>query len=97
MKGTYVNSDVGIILPTYCEAVNIEKSIDEIESLRLNACILVVDDSSPDGTSNVVRMLQKRYENILLLVRPKKLGLGKWVLHNAVFIRISSVVKVNNG
>jgi len=92
-----VNSDVGIILPTYWEAVNIEKLIDEIESLRLNACILVVDDSSPDGTSNVVRMLQKRYENILLLVRPKKRGLGKWVLHNAVFICISSVVKVNNG
>ena len=71
-----VNSDVGIILPTYCEAVNIEKLIDEIESLNLNACILVIDDSSHDGTSNVVRMLQKRYENILLLVRPKKLGLG---------------------
>lgn len=71
-----VNSNVGIILPTYCEAVNIEKLIDEIESLNLNACILVIDDSSPDDTSNVVRMLQKRYENILLLVRPKKLGLG---------------------
>jgi len=59
LKGTYVNSDVGIILPTYCEAANIEKLIDEIESLRLDACILVIDDSSPDGTSNVVRMLQR--------------------------------------
>lgn len=71
-----VDSNVGIILPTYCEAVNIEKLIVEIESLNLNACILVIDDSSPDGTSNVMRMLQNRYQNILLLVRPKKLGLG---------------------
>ena len=71
-----VNSDVGIILPTYCEAVNIEKLIVEIESLKLKACLLVIDDSSPDGTSNIVRMLQKKYENVLLLVRPRKLGLG---------------------
>lgn len=91
------NSHVKTILPTYCEAVNVEKLIDEIQSLELNACIPFIDDSSPDGISNVVRMLQKRYENILLLVRPKKLGLGTWVLHNAVFVRISPVVKVSNG
>jgi dolichol-phosphate mannosyltransferase len=71
-----VNSDVGIILPTYCEAANIEKLIAEIESLKLNVCILVIDDSSLDGTSNVVRRIQKNYPNILLFVRPRKLGLG---------------------
>jgi len=71
-----VNSHAGIIFPTYCEAANNEKLIDEIQSLKLNACIPVIDDSSPDGTSNIVQMLQKRYEKILLLVRPKKLGLG---------------------
>jgi len=71
-----MNSDVGIILPTYCEAANIEKLIDEIESLELNVCILVIDDSSLDGTSNIVRKIQNNYQNILLFIRPKKLGLG---------------------
>lgn len=71
-----IDSEVGIILPTYCEAVNIERLILEIERLKLNTCILVIDDSSPDGTSNAVQMIQKNYENVLLLVRPKKLGLG---------------------
>jgi len=71
-----INSDVGIILPTYCEAANIEKLIHEIESLELNACVLVIDDSSLDGTSNVVRKIQKNHQNVLLFVRPKKLGLG---------------------
>jgi len=75
-ENSRINSDVGIILPTYCEAANIEKLIHEIESLELNACILVIDDSSLDGTSNVVRKIQKNYQNVLLFVRPRKLGLG---------------------
>jgi dolichol-phosphate mannosyltransferase len=71
-----MNSDVGIILPTYCEAANIEKLINEIEELELDARILVIDDSSLDGTSNVVRKIQRNYRNVLLFVRPRKLGLG---------------------
>ena len=71
-----VNSQIGVILPTYCEAQNIEKLIAEIEALPLNASILVIDDSSPDGTADAVRKLQSQYSNILLHVRPKKSGLG---------------------
>lgn len=50
-----VDSEVGIILPTYCEAANIEKLILELENSSLNVSILVIDDSSPDGTAEVVR------------------------------------------
>lgn len=71
-----VNSEIGIILPTYCEAQNIEKLIDEIENLNLNISILVIDDSSPDRTADIVRKCQKKYDNVLLFVRPKKFGLG---------------------
>lgn len=73
---TELNAEIGIILPTYCEAQNIEKLIDEIESLNMNVSILVIDDSSNDGTADIVRKLQKRYNNILLFTRPQKLGLG---------------------
>ena len=40
------------------------------------AKLLIVDDSSPDGTSDVVRSLQKKYSNITLIIRNKKSGLG---------------------
>jgi dolichol-phosphate mannosyltransferase len=69
-------SEIGVILPTYCEAQNIQKLITEIENLQLNASILVIDDSSPDKTSEIVGRLQKKYGNILLLVRSEKNGLG---------------------
>jgi len=71
-----VNSEIGVILPTFCEAANIDKLIRELENSHLSISILVVDDKSPDGTANIVRKLQKKYRNVLLLVRQKKLGLG---------------------
>ena len=69
-------SDVGVILPTYREAENIASLIEDIENLPLNTSILVIDDSSPDRTGEIVKNLQKKYGNILLCVRPKKSGLG---------------------
>ncbi len=70
------SSEIGIILPTYCEADNVGRLIPELESLNLNASILVIDDSSPDGTADLIRKLQKQYKNVLLLVRKRKSGLG---------------------
>jgi dolichol-phosphate mannosyltransferase len=72
----HAESEIGIILPTYCEAVNIGNLINDIENLDLDLRILVIDDSSPDGTADVVRKLQKKFGNILLFVRSKKSGLG---------------------
>ena len=69
-------ADVGVILPTYREAENIASLIEEIEALPIEASILVIDDSSPDRTAEAVENLQGKYGNILLCVRPEKLGLG---------------------
>ena len=63
-------SDLGVVLPTYREAENIANLVDEIEALPLETSILVIDDSSPDKTADVVKNLQKKYINILLCVRP---------------------------
>ena len=44
-----------VITPTYNEVSNIEKLINSIFSLGYNIDILVVDDSSPDGTDQYVK------------------------------------------
>ncbi len=66
-----------VIIPTYNEAENIKKLIPEIIK-RTNGeiDILIVDDNSPDGTSNIVRDFQNENSNIFLMTRPKKAGLG---------------------
>jgi dolichol-phosphate mannosyltransferase len=67
---------IAIILPTYCEAENIADIIQSIRMLKLDSTLLVIDDSSPDETENIVKDLQKQNKNILLLKRPHKMGLG---------------------
>lgn len=64
------------MLPTYCEAENIENLIREIQELRLDLTIAVIDDSSPDGTAEMAKKLQEEYGNIHLITRREKLGLG---------------------
>jgi dolichol-phosphate mannosyltransferase len=65
-----------IVVPTYNEAENIVKLIPLV--LRQNPAveILVVDDSSPDGTAGLVREMMKTEQRIHLLERPGKMGLG---------------------
>lgn len=66
-----------IISPTYNECKNIAHFINKIYSLNPENHILIVDDNSPDGTSDVVRDLQQTIPNLFLEVREKKDGLGK--------------------
>ena len=71
-----------VIIPTYNEKENIQKIISAVFSLKQNFHILVVDDSSPDGTSDIVKTLQAQYPNQLhLKTRNTKDGLGKAYLY----------------
>jgi len=89
-----IKSEIGVILPTYCEVANIKRLIHEIENLNMSISILVIDDSSPDGTANIVRNLQKEYDNILLYVRPKKSGLGTAITDGfKIFLSLKSPPK----
>jgi len=80
--------DAIVIIPTYNEIENIEAIIRAVFAQEKVFDVLVVDDNSPDGTSEKVKSLQNEFANQLhLLQRPKKTGLGtayiegfKWCL-----------------
>ena len=71
---------ISIILPTYNEAENIIPLIEEINrSVRKKKEIIVVDDSSPDGTAELARKyrIKKKTRFIRVLVRKKDKGLTR--------------------
>jgi dolichol-phosphate mannosyltransferase len=65
-----------VIIPTYDEAAGIEAVLDAVLRHAPSADILVVDDSSPDGTAALVVGHPAFPERIFLLGRPEKDGLG---------------------
>ena len=67
---------ISIVIPTYNERTNITPLLREIVMLYPSATIIVVDDSSRDGTLDEVKKLQKKYSQIHLLIRKNEKGRG---------------------
>ncbi len=65
-----------IIVPTYNELENLPLIVPAIRGSVPDAHILIVDDSSPDGTGALAEQLATADENILVLHRTVKSGLG---------------------
>lgn len=66
-----------VIIPTYNERENIVLIIPEVKKVLPEADILVVDDSSPDGTAQCVKEMASTIDGVYLIERPEKNGLGR--------------------
>jgi dolichol-phosphate mannosyltransferase len=68
---------VWLVLPTYNEAENIEAFVAAVrEQLPASRRLLIVDDSSPDGTGEIADRLAAEHDDVEVLHRPVKEGLG---------------------
>lgn len=65
-----------VVLPTFNERENIEALVTEILANAPGCHVLVIDDSSPDGTADLALAMADRDRRIQVLRRPDKLGLG---------------------
>ena len=63
-----------VCLPTYNERENLEKMIRSLEPLGVS--VLVIDDNSPDGTGEIADRLAAELDNVSVLHRDRKEGLG---------------------
>jgi dolichol-phosphate mannosyltransferase len=77
-----VSATVWLIIPTYNEAVNLERIVaaarSELSRVAAGSYrILVVDDNSPDGTGAIAASLAVASDDVEVLHRPGKAGLGQ--------------------
>ena len=78
-----------VVTPTYDEVENLEASVASVRRAVTGADILVVDDSSPDGTGELADRLAAADASVHVLHRTAKDGLGRaylagfaWALEN---------------
>ncbi len=73
-----IETPVTVVIPTYNERENIERVIRDVLELGTAYRVLVVDDSSPDGTGAVVASLAAEFPGqVELLTRLRKEGIGR--------------------
>jgi len=65
-----------IVLPTFNEADNIVEVLQKLRAVVPEASVLVVDDSSPDGTADLVEEVAEEIGDVSVMRRPAKSGLG---------------------
>jgi dolichol-phosphate mannosyltransferase len=70
-----------LILPTYNEAENIDPMVravlPRLRESDADPHVLIVDDSSPDGTGEIADGLAAEFDRVEVLHRPRKQGLGR--------------------
>jgi dolichol-phosphate mannosyltransferase len=65
-----------VVLPTYQEAENIAEVLRRLRAAVPSADVLVIDDSSPDGTADIAKAAGHELGRVDVAIRPAKAGLG---------------------
>jgi dolichol-phosphate mannosyltransferase len=66
-----------VVMPTYNEAATVRKVVERVRAAVPAADVLIVDDSSPDGTGEIADTLAELDSHVPALHRARKEGLGK--------------------
>ena len=80
---------ISVIIPTFNEVKNIITLIESLIRIldHLNYEIIVVDDDSPDGTSDVINNFMDNNDNVKLITRIDRSGLSSAIKEGLIFAR----------
>lgn len=70
--------ELAVVLPTFCEAGNVEAVVDRLDAALAGHIweAIFVDDSSPDGTAEVVRRIARSNPRVRIIERVGRRGLS---------------------
>lgn len=71
---------ISIIIPTFNERDTLRILVNKILGILADIEIIIVDDNSPDGTGKLADNLAKKYKNIKVVHRKKRLGLSSAII-----------------
>jgi dolichol-phosphate mannosyltransferase len=77
ISGDLMGAETLVIIPTYNERANLPRILERLLELPVSVDMLVVDDGSPDGTGEIADGWAARYEQVKVLHRKSKEGLGR--------------------
>ena len=83
-----------IFTATYNEKENIKKLLKNLNHLKIDIDILVIDDNSPDKTWEILQELEKNSNNLKVIVRKEKSGLD--TAHKLAFEYAKKMVTKNS-
>jgi len=72
---------VVMVIPTYNESLNLALIVDRLRTAQPEVDVLVVDDSSPDGTGDLADRIAAEDAHVTVIHREAKEGLGAAYLH----------------
>jgi dolichol-phosphate mannosyltransferase len=72
---------VVMVIPTYNEALNLEWIVGRLRAAQPSVDVMIVDDSSPDGTGDIADRLAAADDQIQVVHRTEKAGLGAAYVH----------------
>lgn len=75
-----MNSEIAVIIPTYNAREGIISNIAKIKNEVPSAYIIIVDDSSPDGTATLIKSHLAKDKKVQVIIRKNKGGRGSAVL-----------------
>ena len=81
---------LSIIIPVFNEYKTLKKILNKILKLKIKKQIIVIDDGSTDGSSNILKKYKKKIDKIIL--HQKNCGKGSAIISAKKYINCKYVI-----